>query len=94
MGAAQSLDAVRRAVSELAQAVEALRRSYGETLGVRRLDSDVKRLSENLDHLGEPDPSHVEAETELQEIPDTPYDRSMWKDAEDEGFGAPDRHAP
>jgi hypothetical protein len=31
-------------------------------------------------------------QSQLEEISDVPYDRSMW--AEDEGFGAPDRHAP
>jgi hypothetical protein len=27
-------------------------------------------------------------------IPDDPYDRGLWTDAEDEGLGSPYRHAP
>ncbi|MET9295227.1 hypothetical protein [Streptomyces sp. NPDC003077] len=31
---------------------------------------------------------------EMVTIPDTPYDASLWVDAEDEGLGARDRRAP
>ncbi|MER5883457.1 hypothetical protein ABT160_06475 [Streptomyces sp. NPDC001941] len=31
---------------------------------------------------------------DLVTIPDAPYDRSLWADADDEGLGASDRHAP
>ncbi|TXS56740.1 hypothetical protein [Streptomyces sp. t39] len=31
---------------------------------------------------------------DLVTIPDTPYDRSLWTDSDDEGLGARDRHAP
>lgn len=85
-------DAVRR----LTAAVEHLRAEYGETLGVRRLVSDVQRLGTDLDELGDPKPGHRPGPPleELEEIPDREYDASMWSDAEQEGFGAPDRHAP
>jgi hypothetical protein len=54
----------------------------------------VRRLAEDLEELGDPAPGHHPARGELEEIPDVPYDPSMWADADDEGFGAPDRHAP
>jgi hypothetical protein len=87
---------VQEAIVRLSQAVEQLRAEYGDTLGVRRLTSDVQRLGADLDELGDPAPGHRPAPSleELEEIPDREYDASMWSDAEQEGFGAPDRHAP
>jgi hypothetical protein len=63
---------------------------------VRRLSSDVQRLGADLDELGDPQPGHRPGPSleDLEEIPDREYDASMWSDAEQEGFGAPDRHAP
>ena len=95
MPAQESLTAVRTAVDQLQSAVTRLSHAYGDTLGVRRLSSDVRRIADDLDELGDPLPGHrPPGDSMLEEIPDTPYDRSMWDDAEDEGFGAPDRHAP
>ncbi|MDQ4084691.1 MAG: hypothetical protein M3165_02645 [Actinomycetota bacterium] len=87
---------VQEALVRLARAVDQLRAEYGDTLGVRRLSSDVERLGADLDELGEPQPGYrrVPSLEELEEIPDREYDASMWSDAEQEGFGAPDRHAP
>jgi len=72
--------AVREAVATLDPAVLRLEREHGCSLGVTRLTCDAPRLVPDLDvhHVG----------------PDEPYDQSMWSDAEFEGFGAPDRHAP
>lgn len=91
-----SADGVRQAVPPLRRAVERLRHEYGDTLGVRRLLSDVRRFEDDLAELGEPQPGHRPGPLpeELEEIPDVEYDLSMWSDAEQEGFGAPDRHAP
>lgn len=95
MGAQDSRTAFAAAVAALESALSRLRDDYGDSLGVRRIASDVRRLTEDLAELGDPLPGHPPADvTELEEIPDVPYDRSMWTDAEDEGFGAPDRHAP
>ncbi|MGH3354378.1 MAG: hypothetical protein ACRDOJ_00685 [Nocardioidaceae bacterium] len=93
---AASVEEVRDAVQRLTRAVEHLRNEYGDTLGVRRLTSDVQRFRADLDELGDPVPGHRPAPPldELEEIPDNEYDASMWSDAEQEGFGAPDRHAP
>jgi hypothetical protein len=86
---------VEAALARLDRAVAAVREEYGMTLGVRRLTSDVRRLADDLEELGDPAPGHYASrQAELEEIPDVPYDPSMWADAEDEGFGAPDRHAP
>lgn len=92
--ASESRAAVAAAITTLDSAVAHLRRAYGDTLGVRRLTSDVNRLREDLDELGEPRPDHQAVDGPLETIPDTPYDPDMWKGAEDEGLGAPDRHAP
>jgi hypothetical protein len=91
-----ALKATEDAVSALDAAAAQLRDHYGDTLGIRRLLSDVSRLRADLDELGAPAPGHRPgpAPDELEEIPDEPYDESMWSDAEHEGFGAPDRHAP
>ncbi|MDQ3481761.1 MAG: hypothetical protein M3423_10620 [Actinomycetota bacterium] len=96
MVARDPLDVAHEAVATLASAMQHLRSYYGDTLGVRRLSSDVARLAADLDELGPPAPGHPPspAPEELMEIPDTPYDESMWSDAEHEGFGAPDRRAP
>jgi len=95
MPAPDSLAAVRENLARLEIAVRGLRDEYGETLGTRRLMSDVRRIADDLDELGPPLRGHrAPAPAQLEEIPDTTYDRSMWDDAEDEGFGAPDRHAP
>ena len=87
---------VRQAILQLEQALQQLRAEYGDTLGVRRVTSDVRRLGDDLDELGEPRPGHSPAPRleDLEEIPDREYDASMWSGAEQEGFGAPDRHAP
>lgn len=91
----EDVAAVTAAVERLDVAVAALRSSYGETLGVRRLSSDVRRLTEDLGELGEPAPDTVpDRSATLEAIPDEPYDPSMWAGADDEGLGAPDRHAP
>lgn len=95
MGVPENRAAVDAAVSQLEAAMSALRDQYGDTIGVRRLTSDLRRLVEDLDELGDPQPGHQPpASAPLETIPDTPYDPSMWVDADDEGLGAPDRHAP
>jgi len=88
--------AVVRALEGLRDAVGNLSQEYGDTLGIGRLVSDVARLNDDLAELGPPDPRHRPGSVpeELEEIPDVEYDASMWTDAEHEGFGAPDRHAP
>ena len=86
MSAQDSVGATREALTTLAAAVLRVRNEYGDTLGVRRLTSDVDRLAEALDQLGEPQPGHRPGvrPDEMIEIPDDPYDESMWHDAQSE----------
>lgn len=72
----------------LAAAVEQVHAAYGNTLGVRRLRSDMHRLIECLDELGPPQPGHHAPEPVTRvRVPGDPYDDSMWTDAETEGLG-------
>lgn len=90
-----AVDNVREHVSALTRAVETLQSLYGDTLGIRRLVSDVHRLTDDLDELGPRQPGHVAPGTvTLEPIPDEPYDDALWADAEHEGLGAPGRRAP
>jgi hypothetical protein len=86
MAAQDAVGATREALTSLAAAVLRVRSEYGDTLGVRRLTSDVDRLAEALDQIGEPQPGHRPGvrPDELVEIPDDPYDESMWQDAQSE----------
>ena len=78
--------ATRAALTSLAAAVLRVRNEYGDTLGVRRLTSDVDRLNADLDELGAPAPDARPpvAPAEMIPIPDEPYDESMWQDAQSE----------
>ena len=91
MSSQDAVGATREALTTLAAAVLRVRNEYGDTLGVRRLTSDVDRLQADLDELGDPVPGHRPdvAPRELLEIPDAPYDESMWQDAQSEAQHAP-----
>lgn len=80
MASQDPVRATREAVAALTACVSRLREEYGDTLGVRRITSDLSRFSADLDELGPPAPGHrphVRPE-ELEEIPDEPYDETMW----------------
>ena len=86
MSAQDAVGATREALTTLAAAVLRIRNEYGDTLGVRRLTSDVDRLAESLAQLGDPSPGHKPGATadEMILIPDDPYDENMWQDAQSE----------
>ena len=86
MSAQDAVGATREALTTVAAAVLRIRNEYGDTLGVRRLTSDVDRLAEALDQLGEPQQGHRPAvdAVEMIVIPDDAYDESMWRDAQSE----------
>jgi hypothetical protein len=91
MASQDAVGATREAITSLAAAVLRLRNEYGDTLGIRRITSDVDRLQADLDELGDPKPGHrpgVNPE-DLEEIPDDPSDESMWQDAQSEAQHAP-----
>jgi hypothetical protein len=86
MSANDAVGATREALTTLAAAVLRIRNEYGDTLGVRRLTSDIDRLHADLDEIGDPKPGHTPGfdKDELIAIPDDPYDESMWQDAQSE----------
>ncbi|GAA2675075.1 MULTISPECIES: hypothetical protein [Actinosynnema] len=83
---------LRRAVGRLRQAVVAVRARHGDVPAVRRLANDVERLDIDAADLSEapvaPRPRQApDVEREVVVVPDTPYDSSLWHDADDEGLG-------
>lgn len=81
--------ALQRAIGQVKQCVGDLRAKYGEIPAVRRLVNDVERLDiDTADFRTEPDtpsPRRPEvSEHEVVVVPDTPYDREMWRGADDE----------
>jgi hypothetical protein len=92
------LTAIQRRLDDLVRSLAAVEPQVGNTPDMRRVRTDADRLRESLTLLretarggragGQREP------LEIVTIPDAPYDRSLWADAEDEGLGARDRHAP
>jgi len=80
---------VRKALVELDRAVGRLTAHHSETLGVRRLVSDVRRLLEDLDEIGDlaPAPTGAAADDRLHYVSDAPYPPDLWRDCDDEGLG-------
>ena len=89
----EDIAAARRAVQTTQRAVQSLVRHYGDTVDGRRLLADVGRLDIDLDLLCGAAPAQAPARQPVPEsprrevIPDTPYERDFWMDAEDEGLG-------
>ncbi|MGW5114372.1 hypothetical protein ACWEQ8_02815 [Streptomyces noursei] len=99
MSVQDDLTAVERSLDALVQAVGKLQARIGGGLDVRRVRSDTDHLRESLALLkeglaGAPPGRPAAADDEMVQIPDTPYNSALWTDAEDEGLGAKDRHAP
>ncbi|MFC5718874.1 hypothetical protein ACFP1Z_01600 [Streptomyces gamaensis] len=87
------LTAVQRCLDDLAQALARLESGLGRSpADVRRVREDAGRLRESLGLLREG--ARKAPEETLVQIPDTPYDSSLWRGADEEGLGGPDRHAP
>jgi hypothetical protein len=83
---------LRRALGQLRQCVGSLRSRYGDVAAVQRLANDVERMDIDATELMDMDspPRQREAprvEREVVVVPDTPYDASLWQDADDEGLG-------
>lgn len=88
---------VQRCLDELARSVTRLEAHIGTGLEIRRVRSDAEHLRESLALLRASTPGASGASgghPEMVTIPEAPYDSSLWTDAEDEGLGAKDRHAP
>ncbi len=89
------LTAVQRCLDDLVRSVGRLEQHVGSGLDIRRVRTDADHLRDSLALLKESAPTlRPQARPEMVSIPDTPYDRSLWADADDEGLGASDRRAP
>lgn len=84
---------VLRALAQLRTGVGALRARYGDTAPVRRIDNDLERLEIDVSELSTAAPPPAQRgrvsrdQREVVEVPDTPYDPSLWRDVDDEGVG-------
>jgi hypothetical protein len=82
---------LRRTIGQLRQCVGALRSRYGDASAVRRLANDVDRLDIDAGDLDQAPPVPPQAKpadrSNVVVVPDTPYDPSLWQDADDEGVG-------
>ncbi|MFF9477616.1 hypothetical protein [Streptomyces sp. NPDC014733] len=91
------LTAAERTLDELTRAVERLERRLGDGLDIRRVRTDTDHLGDSLRLLragaGTAHTTRTDGDRVVP-VPDTPYDSALWSDAEDEGLGAKDRHAP
>ncbi|MFF4097984.1 hypothetical protein [Streptomyces sp. NPDC001903] len=68
----------------------AVRRNLNELVrSVERLERDVEDAARRA-----PGASRAPLQEGMVPVPDTPYDSSLWKDADDEGLGVRDRRAP
>ena len=79
--------AARSAVRALEKATAAVTSAFGDTVDVRRLRTDVSRLSNDLDLLCGPGQAQA-ASRPLEVIDDSAYAHNFWSDAEDEGLGS------
>jgi hypothetical protein len=79
---------LRRMIGQLRQCVGALRSRYGDAQPIRRIANDIERLDIDTCDLDEapPVPTQLKAVDRVV-VPDTPYDRSLWHGADDEGVG-------
>ncbi|MFD0416146.1 hypothetical protein [Streptomyces sp. NPDC127108] len=100
------LTAIQRCVDDLVRTVGRVEQhADAELAGVdfRRVRMDTDHLRESVALLRaaaasasapQAPPAPPKARPDLVTIPDTPYDRSLWTDSDDEGLGARDRRAP
>ena len=82
--------ALHHAVEQLSRAVEELAGHAGEVTAVRRLRHDVERIRMDMDDCSQLHP--LAGVPQLEIIPDTPYDPSLFRGDDDEGIGG--FHAP
>ncbi len=97
MTSTDEIGAIRTALGDLERACNALRHRAGDSLGVRRLCTDVRRISEDLAEIGplpppEPAPPRPPAHGNaavgpLEVVGDDETYPHTWHDADDEGVG-------
>ncbi|WP_406692519.1 hypothetical protein REH65_12265 [Saccharopolyspora sp. ID03-671] len=80
----------QRVLAQLKSSAGALRQRYGDAAALRRIHNDIERLdidaAELVTELPAPRRSD-ETRDDVVIVPDTPYDSSLWQDADDEGLG-------
>lgn len=81
------VSSARAAVRALEQACMKVTKHFGETVDVRRLRGDVRRLHDDLDLLCGAEKSASAAARPLEVIEDRDYEPDFWRDADDEGLG-------
>lgn len=80
---------LQRTIGHLRQCVGSLRTVYGDAAAVRRLANDVDRLDIDAHDLDASPPRPSPGMTsERVQVPDTPYDPSLWQGVDDEGLGS------
>ncbi|WP_128379619.1 hypothetical protein [Streptomyces cavernae] len=95
MSVSEDLTSVQRCLEDLFRSVARLEQQVGGSLEMRRVRHDANHLRESVALLREAAQGHtVPKRPDLVTIPDDPYDQSLWRDSDDEGLGASDRHAP
>ncbi|RXS73165.1 hypothetical protein EST92_22370 [Streptomyces sp. TM32] len=99
MSLKDDLTAVERSLDDLARTVGKLEAQLGTCLDIRRVRSDTDHLRESLGLLKQSaatdrPPRPGAATIEMVTISDAPYDSTLWTDAEDEGLGSRNGHAP
>lgn len=90
MAPTTALTELQRALSQLRGSVATLRSKHGDTAQVRRISNDIDRLDIDITELSGELPAQRGSGTRAEDVvlvPDTPYDRSLWQDADDEGLG-------
>lgn len=93
MSKATELAELRHAIGDLRRCVTSLQHRYGDHPAMRRVVIDTERIIGDLEIL-EMDAGELEhvSHTEIGagekiQIPDTPYDRELFRDVDDEGVG-------
>ncbi|MBE9376521.1 hypothetical protein IQ251_18885 [Saccharopolyspora sp. HNM0983] len=90
MASTTPLAELQRALSQLRGSVATLRSHHGDTAQVRRISNDIDRLDIDITELSSQLPQQRGAAAPADDVvlvPDTPYDPSLWRDADDEGLG-------
>ncbi|MEV5375351.1 hypothetical protein AB0L26_05155 [Streptomyces nondiastaticus] len=94
MSLQDEVTAVQRCLDDLGRALARLEKHLGsQDLELRRVRTDAAHLRESVTLLRDAHPGG-QPRPEPVQVPDAPYDASLWKDVDDEGLGARDRHAP
>lgn len=97
MSRAAELAELHHLVGNLRRCVTSLQHRYGDSPAMHRVVIDAERIAGDLEIL-EMDAAELELTShtvvgsgEKIQIPDTPYDRELWRDVDDEGVGGHNR---